>query len=78
MTQRDLTELIELFGREAVDDAVAHEIEAGQYAFENSEAIVEASAVLQNKLGNLEEMTNYTASLDPQLRRALIVVIMNM
>lgn len=75
--ERDLTELVALFGQSAVDDAIAHELEAGEYAFAHSDAIAEASAALSNTLHNPQETVAYAASLDPELKRALIVAIMN-
>lgn len=75
--ERDLTDLIALFGQSAVDDAIAHELEAGEYAFAHSDAIAETSAALSNTLDNPQATVAYAASLDPELKRALIVVIMN-
>ncbi len=75
--ERDLTELIALFGQTSVDDAIAHELEAGQYAFEHPDALVEASAALRNTLGDPQETMGYINSLNPLLKRALIVTIIN-
>lgn len=74
---RDLTELVALFGQTDVDDAIAHELAAGQYAFDNPEALAKASAALRNALYSSEETVAYIASLNRELKRALIVAIMN-
>lgn len=75
--ERDLTELVALFGQPAVEDAIAHELEAGQYAFDNPDALAEASAALRNTLDDLQETIIYIDSLNSLLKRALIVTIMN-
>ena len=75
--ERDLTELVALFGQPSVDDAITHELEAGQYAFENPDALAEASAALRNTLDDLQKTITYIDSLNSLLKRALIVTIMN-
>ncbi len=75
--ERDLTELVALFGQPSVDDAVAHELEAGQYAFDHPDALAEASAALRDTLDNPQETMAYIDSLNFLMKRALIVTIMN-
>jgi hypothetical protein len=75
--ERDLTELVALFGQPSVDDAIAHELEAGQYAFDNPDALVEAATALRNTLDDPQETVTYIDSLNSLLKRALIVTIMN-
>lgn len=73
---REMAELVALFGRDAVDSAIASKESIHQWAWENSEAVALAASELRAKLGNPPDAVAYAAGLDPLTRLALIVTIM--
>lgn len=76
MNQRKLAELRSLFGRSAVDDAIARKSELNQWRWEHASAVAEASSGLMAVISSPPDAVAYAASLEPQLRAALIVAIM--
>lgn len=76
MNQRKLAELRSLFGRSAVEDAIARKSELNQWQWEHALAVAEASSGLMTVISNPPDAVAYAASLEPQLRAALIVAIM--
>jgi len=75
MNQRSLAELRSLFGWSAVDDAVARKSVLNQWRIEHALAVAEASAGLMAVISSPPDAVAYAASLEPQLRAALIVAI---
>lgn len=76
MNQRELAELRSLFGRVAVDDALAHWDEVKRWMWQHPRVVATASTELQSKLHNPLDAVAYAANLNPQLKAALIVAIL--
>jgi hypothetical protein len=76
MNQRELAELRSLFGRSAVDDAIARKFELNQWRIENARAVAEASNGLMAVIQHPPDAVAYVANLEPQLRAALIIAIL--
>lgn len=77
MNQRELAELRSLFGRSAVDDVIAHQSEALRWAWEHPEATASASRGLMAVISDPQSAVAYATSLDYDLKRALIVALLN-
>ena len=76
MSQRELAELRSLFGRSQVDEAITRRFELNHWRIENAGAVAEATSGLMQVVQNLQDAVAYAAKLDPQLRAALIVAIL--
>jgi sensor domain CHASE-containing protein len=59
-----------------VDEAIARKPELNQWRIENARAVAEASSGLIAVIQNPPDAVAYAAGLDPQLRAALIVAIL--
>lgn len=75
MNPRELAELRSLFGRSAVDDAISRKSELNQWRVENARAVVEATSGLMAVIQNPHDAVAFVASLDRQLKAALIIAI---
>lgn len=76
MNPRKLAELRSLFGRSVVDDAIARKSELNQWRVEHAGAVANATSELIVVISSPPDAVAYAASLEPQLRAALIVAIM--
>lgn len=76
MNQRELAELRSLFGRSAVEDALARSPELNQWRIEYARAVADATSELMAVISSPPDAVAYAASLEPQLRAALIVALM--
>lgn len=76
MSQRELAEVRSLFGRLAVEDAVARKAELDKWRWHNARAVAEASAGLSSVIQSPHDAVAFVAGLDPQVRAALIVAIL--
>lgn len=74
--ERELAELRSLFGRKAVDEAIASCDEAIAFMVQHAFLVAQASTELQRLLPNPLDAVAYAQSLEPQLRAALIVAIL--
>lgn len=74
--QRELAELRSLFGRSAVDEAIESCDEAIAWGVQHASDVALASAKLQRMLHTPMEAIAYAQSLEPQLRSALIIAIL--
>ncbi len=74
--QGELAELRSLFGRKAVDEAIASCDEAKAWGVQHAYDVAQASSKLQTMLHKLQEACAYAQSLEPQLRAALIIAIL--
>jgi hypothetical protein len=75
MNQRKLAELRSLFGRSAVEDAIARKFELNQWRIEHARAVANATSELMAVIQHPPDAVAYAASLEPQLRAALIIAI---
>lgn len=76
MNQRELAELRSLFGRLAVDDAIACKSELNQWRIENARAVADASNGLMAVIQHPPIAVIYVANLEPQIKAALIIAIL--
>ncbi len=74
--QRELAELRSLFGRKAVDEAIACCDEAKAWGMQHPSDIALASNELQRLLPKPPDAVAYAQSLDPKAQAALIVAIL--
>ena len=74
--QRELAELRSLFGRSAVDEAIASWDEVKIWGWQHASDVALASTKLQRLLHKPLDAVAYAQSLEPQLRAALIVAIL--
>lgn len=74
--QRELAELRSLFGRKAVDEAIASCDEAIAWGVQHASDVALASTELQRLLPNPPDAVTYAQSLDPKTQAALIVAIL--
>jgi hypothetical protein len=75
--QHELAELRSLFGRSAVDEAIASCDEAKIWGLQHAFLVAQASTKLQILLHKPLDAVAYAQSLEPQLRAALIVAILD-
>lgn len=75
--QRELAELRSLFGRKAVDEAIASCDEAIAWGVQHAFLVAQASTKLQRLLHKPPDAVAYAQSLEPQLRAALIIAILS-
>lgn len=76
MNQRKLSELRSLFGRLVVDDAIARRSELNQWRIEHARTVADTTSELMAVISSPPDAVAYAASLEPQLRAALVVAIM--
>lgn len=76
MNQRKLAELRSLFGQLAVENAIARKSELNKWRIEHARAVADATSELMAVISSPPDAVAYAASLEPQLRAALIVAIM--
>lgn len=74
---RDLAELVALFGRDTVLNAIANQDTVRLWKLQHLTQVIKTIQELKTRMREPSPAVEFVASLDPQLRDALIVTLLD-